>query len=118
MNNNFTQTLTTIKRAIADNKSKTIIRYSKQNLTFATMLTNNGLISGFCTNKRKKSKSIVLFIKYDYSNISIISDYSQVQRKTNIKPFKKCEQLNKKSNFIINLKTKKSNYSYLLARLR
>jgi len=81
MNNNITQTLTTIKRAIANNKSKIMIKYSRQNVMFATTLTKKGLISGFHTNHKKKCKSIVLFIKYDYSNISVISDYSQIQKK-------------------------------------
>jgi ribosomal protein S8 len=118
MNHSFIQLFNTYKSAVNLKKTKLLLTHSKQAYFFAEFLLRRAFISGISTQTKRYKKVIVLHIKYDYKKTPATTDFSIASKIAFQRPIKKMEGADKQSNFIVNIKSKESNYSRLLARIR
>ena len=112
MNYTFIHILTRLLNAVKAKESKISVKFSKQNFLFLKYLLNQGFITAIT----KKNNTFIVFLKYETFLIpSLIGSSTCFKR--NLQKSKNPE-LNKRSNFIVNLFENGQKNRKLLARFR
>ena len=115
MNHSFIKVLNAYKTAVVSKKTTLYLIHSRQSLLFVEFLLERSFISGFNAQITHKTKTLVVYIKYDTKRNPTILDSSISSKITKKRPVEKIAAQN---NFIINLNTKQKSYGCLLARFR